>query len=308
MTLLSTRSYVAAGMLALAGMVGSVSVAAAPPAAAAAAKKEITWAGCEVTKTAFMAELAKGFEAKTGIKVKLQGGGASAGIRLTASGKTDTGGTCRHRLFVNGMPVGIELRSHMYQVAWDALVVITHPTNPVSNISVADLKKVYNGKIKNWKELGGEDQPIVIGIHDDKYDGVGQMFRMLAFGYQEYEFLADVQKFASTGPLESFVEKTPYSIAVDGISSAKRRKLKVLSLDNMVPTKEMVGTGKYPWYRPLYLVTNAEPSAESLQLIEYALSPEGQKIIADQGTVNLSEGQALEPLWEKTKAKLGFQF
>ena len=285
-------------------MLAALSLVLATPVLAAA--KTIKWAGCEVTKAAFMSELAKGFEAKTGIKVQLQGGGASAGIRLSASKLTETGGTCRHRLFVNGTPVGTELRSKLTQVAWDALVVITHPSNPVHNISLADLKKIYNGRIKNWKELGGDNEPIIIATHDDKYDGVAQMFRILMFGYQEYEFLADTKKFPSTGPLEAFVEKTPYSIAVDGVSSAKRKRVQVMELEHIAPTKENISSGRYPYFRPLYLATNTEPTPEATQLIDYALSPEGQKIISEQGTVNMAEGKSLVPLWEKTRAKFGF--
>lgn len=269
----------------------------------AEAKKELTWTGCGITKTAFMKEVAAGFEKKTGIRIKLVGGGATKGIQFAASNKTDIGGSCRHRLTVNGVAVGTELRTNIHQVAWDALVAITHPSNSVADISTANLKKVFNARVSNWKELGGANRKIIVVSREGKYSGEGQMFRVLVFGYQEHDFLVKSKEFSSTEPLEAYVEQTPNTLAVDGVSSAKRRKVKILSLDGVPPTKANIAAGRYPLFRPLYLVTNTQPSPEVTQLIEFALGPEGQKIISDQGTVNLQEGKGLVEPWKVIKAK-----
>lgn len=266
-------------------------------------KKELTWAGCGITKTAFMKELSAGFEKKTGIKIKLAGGGATKGIRSAASNQADIGGSCRHRLTVNGVVVGTELRTNMHHVAWDALVAVTHPSNPVADISTANLKKVYNARISNWKELGGANRKIIVAAREGKYSGAEQMFRALVFGYQEHEFLVKSKQFSSSEPLEAYVEQTPNTLAIDGVSSAKRGKVKILSLDGIPPTKANIADGRYPLFRPLYLVTNTQPSPEVAQLIEFALGPEGQKIISDQGTVNLQEGKGLVEPWKVIKAK-----
>lgn len=268
-------------------------------------KKELTWTGCGITKTAFMKELGEAFEKKTGTKINLSGGGATKGIRFAASNLTDVGGSCRHRLSVNGVVVGTELRTNIHQVAWDALVVITHATNSVSDISTDDLKKVYNARITNWAELGGADEKIIVVTRKGKYSGVGQMFRALVFDYQEHDFLVESVEFPSTGPLEAFVEKTPNTLAIDGVSSARKRKVKFLSLDGIEPNKENISAGRYPLFRPLYLVTNGNPSTEVAQLIEFALSDEGQEIISAQGTVSLKEGSGLVDKWKVLKAKHG---
>jgi phosphate transport system substrate-binding protein len=74
----------------------------------------------------------------------------------------------------------------------------------------------------------------------------------------------------------------------------------------VAPTKENIAAGKYPLFRPLYLAINkSKASAETKKFIEYALSPEGQAIIAEQGTVNLQEGEALNTMWEAKKASIG---
>ncbi|MDZ7804928.1 substrate-binding domain-containing protein, partial [Thiohalophilus sp.] len=86
---------------------------------------DINWAGCGITKKAFMAELAKAYEAKTGIHISLSGGGATKGIRNAAAGNIDIGGACRTSL--NSLDE--ERNAHQIPVAWDALVVVTNKDN-----------------------------------------------------------------------------------------------------------------------------------------------------------------------------------
>ena len=112
---------------------------------------ELIWAGCGITKKAFMAELAKAYEKKTGIKIRLQGGGATKGIRKAVKGEIHIGGACRASLEKHPLERG----AYQIPVAWDALVVIVNKNNPIDNISFDQIKGLYLGKIKNWKELGG---------------------------------------------------------------------------------------------------------------------------------------------------------
>ena len=268
---------------------------------------DLKWTGCGITKKAFMKELARAYEQKTGTKIKLSGGGASKGIRAASAGTTDIGGTCRHWLKgVNSELNPQEQDAELIQVAWDALVVIVNPDNDVDDVALDQLKQVYNGEIAKWSELGGADRPIGVIARDGKTSGVGHMFRQLVFSDPEYTIKARALRVKSTGPLEKKVEKVKTAIAIDGISSAKKRKVKFLSLDGVAPTKENIAAGKYPLFRPLYLAINkSKASAETKKFIEYALSPEGQAIIAEQGTVNLKEGEALNAMWEAKKASVG---
>jgi phosphate transport system substrate-binding protein len=268
---------------------------------------DLKWTGCGITKKAFMKELAQAYEQKTGIAIKLSGGGASKGIRTASAGTTDIGGTCRHWLKdVNSEINPQERDAELIQVAWDALVVIVHPYNEVDDISVEQLKQIYQGKISKWSEVGGADRPIGVIARDGKTSGVGYMFRQLVFSDPEYTIKARALRVKSSGPLEKKVEKIKTAIAIDGISSAKKRKVKFLSLDGVVPTKENIAAGKYSLFRPLYLAINkSKASAETKKFIEYALSPEGQAIISEQGTVNLQEGEALNAMWEAKKARVG---
>lgn len=264
----------------------------------------LTWKGCGITKIAFMSEIATAFEKKTGTAIQLNGGGASKGIRAASANTTNIGGTCRHHLKnASGNPIPEEQNANLIQVAWDALVVIVHPDNPVDNISMQQLQDIFDGKISSWSQLGGPNKPIVLVTRDGLDSGVGHMFRLLVFNDPKKVFKSRSLKLKSTGPVERKVEKTPMALAMDGISSARKRKLKFLSINGIFPNKDNIAQGLYPLFRPLYLAINRHNAgARTLKVIDFVLSHQGQKIISQQQTVNLAEGFALNKLWaEKTK-------
>lgn len=249
----------------------------------------ITWAGCGITKKAFMAELARAYEQKTGVKVVLQGGGATKGIREAAKGAITIGGACRIALERHPM----ERRADQVPVAWDALVVIVNKDNPVEDISFEQLRNLYLGKIRNWKELGGKDAPIELYVRRGNLSGVGRTLRELVFAELDQRFVAK-HVVKSSGPLEKGIEKNPLGIGVTGVSSAKRRNVKILTLEGYEPSYENIKNGDYTLYRPLYLVRQKgrhDPLADDF--IRFAQSEEGKQIIRDAGTVPYADALPL---------------
>lgn len=263
---------------------------------------ELTWTGCGITKKAFMEEIALAYKKKTGNSVKISGGGATKGIRAVSAGTSDSGGTCRHWLGGPDNKDPREANAKLVQVAWDALVVIVHQDNPVNNITLKQLRDIYDGTLTSWNSFGWDDKKIALVTRSGDDSGVGHMFRLLVFGNPQYQFKARSYVFKSTGPLEKKIVGTVTALGIDGISSAKKTKVKVLSLNGIAPTKTNIASGKYPLFRPLYVVINKAADPRVQDLIAFMLSPEGQMIIANQGAVNLAEGKALEPLWQD-KAK-----
>lgn len=246
----------------------------------------IQWAGCGISKKAFMTELAKAYTKKTGIKVKLSGGGATKGIRNAAKGTIDIGGACRVSLERHKE----ERDAFQIPVAWDALVAFVHKDNPVDNVSFKQLNRIYLGEITNWKELGGKDAPIELYVRRGKMSGVGRTLRELVFANYDQKFDKATYVVKSSGPVEKGVVKNLNGFGVSGISSAKKRKLKLLKLDGKAPTYENIKNGSYALYRPLYLVIKRGNKAPLIRnFIKYALSREGQAIIRAQGTVPYSE-------------------
>ena len=261
-------------------------------------QKEISWTGCGITKKAFMSEVAKAYQEKTGIAINMSGGGATKGIRQVAAGKVDIGGSCRHQL-----PHPEEQGVKMHHVAWDALAVIVHPKNPIDNITYEQLQDVMSGRITRWQELGGMDRPIKVFTRKGKISGVGLMSRELLFADTDMDFHS-TQEFPSTGPLEKALEQEPLAIALDGISSAKKRNLKVLRLNEIYPTMDNIANGSYKLFRPLYLVTNKKSSLETKKFLSWLRSREAQKIIESQGTLPYSKGRHLRKEYFKNMAKV----
>jgi phosphate transport system substrate-binding protein len=243
----------------------------------------ITWAGCGITQKSFMKELALGFEIKTGIHIQIEGGGATRGIRDTAKGEVMMGGSCRMTLPLNN---SLESYVTLNPVAWDALAVILHKDNPVSNISSEDIKKIYSGEIKNWQQLGGPDQPIHLYVRAGKISGVGYAIRQYVFHDSGYDFVTAPEYIKkSSGPIEKAVEIDPNAIAITGVSSARKRDVKIISIDNYVPSYQNVKSGNYIFYRPLYLVTGANSNQTVRDFVKYATSAAGKQIIRNNGTV-----------------------
>lgn len=253
------------------------------PVHSASDDNTITWAGCGITKKAFMAELAKAYEAKTGIKVVLQGGGATRGIRDTVKLRMDMGGSCRMSLPEEDRS---ELHASLHPVAWDALVVILNKKNPVKSLTSKQIQDIYLGKVSNWKQVGGQNIPLHLYVRQGKISGVGYAIRQYLFENSTTEFKTNSQYVKrSSGPIERGIEKDISGIAITGVSSARKRQVKIISLDNKSPTYENVRDGKYGLYRPLYLVTTPTPSPKVKKFVSFAMSKEGRKILRDNGTV-----------------------
>jgi phosphate transport system substrate-binding protein len=243
----------------------------------------IRWAGCGITKKAFMAELARAYEKKTDIKVVLQGGGATRGIRDTVNLRMDMGGSCRMNLPASDRA---ELHASLHPVAWDALVVIANPRNPVKNLSQEQIQKIYQGKITNWRQVGGPNMALHLYVRRGKISGVGYAIRQYLFEDSNVEFKTNKRFIMrSSGPIERAIEKDVGGIAITGVSSARKRQVKVISLDHKSPTFENVMRGKYGLYRPLYLVTTPTPSPKVKNFVSFAMSKEGREIIRNNGTV-----------------------
>lgn len=258
-----------------------------------ASAKTLEWGGCGITKKAFMFALADAFKERTGIAIDIHGGGATHGIRGAAKGEINMGGACRPAMAGNPQE---DVR--MVHVAWDALVGIVHPSNPVESLTSDELRQIFRGQITNWKQVGGPDKFIVVGYRSAPLSGVGFSFRELGFREKTGpgDFTSGVAR-KSSGPLETAVEHLPNAFAVTGVSSAKKRDVKIIGVDGIAPSPENIATGKYPLFRPLYLTVPHNPDPAVERFVEFALSDAGQEIIREEGTVNLQMGRHLNNPW-----------
>ena len=240
------------------------------------------------------------------VRISVTGGGSGTGIASLINGTVDIANASRQikqEEIDQAESNGVEPVEHI--IARDAIAVIVNPENPVSQLTLKQISDIYSGKITNWKDVGGPNQKIKVMTREGKISGVGRMVRELLFKDPEHEFPAEAAVFKSSGPLEKAVENEPWTIGFTGISSAKKRSVKMVSIDGKEPSYENIASGKYMLYRPLYLTISQNPRPEIRKFVAFILSDEGQAIIKKEGTVTLKDGSSLWAIYNSAMKEAG---
>jgi phosphate transport system substrate-binding protein len=245
----------------------------------------LTVSGCSVSYVGYLKDLAQEYEKRTGIKVFVRGGGTVGGLENLREGKVDFAATCRNR--IEGDPEDVEF----IQVAWDALVFIVHPSNPVNNITLDDVRAIYDAKITNWSQLKGKDSPLKLFISAPKkgLSGLEDSIKKMVLKGKGHVITHNTISLPSGGMVEQTVEKTPDGFAVSGFTSARKRSVKILRLNGISPTKKNIIKNKYKLRRLLFLVVPKNPEIKVKKFIDFALSKEGQQFISSSGVVSLRD-------------------
>lgn len=259
---------------------------------------ELRWVGCAESKRGFMDTLAAAYEEETGSEIRLEALDVKQGILAIASGGADMGGSGRHKLPDDDRSV------RLIPVAWDALVAVVHTTNPVKNISLNDLRAVFNGTVTNWRELGGADARIEVVVRQDPTSAVGLLGRELLFHNSHHGFPAGATQVESSGRLEKRVAEKHYAIALSATSAGKPGGVSMLSLDDTEPTYQNVAAGKYPLARPLYLIVPKSASDQVKAFAKFATKPAGQESLKRAGTINIADGAGLWTRYRQAMTQL----
>lgn len=257
------------------------------PRVPAFAAEYITGSGCSVSNTGYLTDLAAEYERRTGIKVLVRGGGSAVGIDDLRSRSVDFAASCRSRDASD--PADIQF----VQVAWDALVPIVHPSNPVDSVTTQQVRDIYGLRISNWSQLKGRNAPVKVFVSRAKkgLSGVEASMRALILQGKDPVEGPSVLMLASTAIVEQMVEQTPEGFAVTGFSSAQRRSVKMLKVNGVRPTTKNIINGTYPFRRPLYILLPRDPKPEVKKFVEYVLSADGQRFIRSRNVVSLTDIQ-----------------
>ncbi len=167
-------------------------------------------------------------------------------------------------------------------VAMDGLSAVVHPSNPLANLTIEQIRDIYTGKIKNWKELGGPDQLIVV-ISRDTNSGTYESFETLVMNKEKMG--EKVEYVGSNGAIRQRVMSTPAAIGYVGLAFVDG--VKSLTVNGVEATPATVTSKKYPIARPLYMYTNGRPKPGTplQEFITLYATPDGKKIIEDTGFV-----------------------
>ncbi len=167
-------------------------------------------------------------------------------------------------------------------LAYDGIAVIVHPDNPVNDLTIDELARIYTGKITNWKELGGEDAAIVV-IGREAGSGTRDGFESITGTKENCVYR---QELTSTGDVITAVSQNPAAIGYASLASVKQT-VKALSVDGVTPSEESVKDGSYKVQRPFVLVTKTGGalSEAAQKFFDFATSAEAAEIIATAGAV-----------------------
>lgn len=174
------------------------------------------------------------------------------------------------------MPVG-------HAVAMDGVCMIVHPSNPVKALTMAQVKDIFNGKIRNWKEVGGADAAIV-PISRDSSSGTFETFESLVM--KKEKLAGHVETVNSNPAGKARVASTAGAIAYVGLGFIDR-EVAALKVNDIMPNRKTIATGQYPVSRPLFMFTNGYPKLGSLlhAFTSFYLTEKGQEIIEAKGFV-----------------------
>lgn len=221
-----------------------------------------------------------------GAVVQVTGGGSGVGISALINGTTEICASSREmkdsektKLRERWNTMGKEI-----PVAKDGVTVYLNVSNPVSELSLEQLKDIYTRKVKNWRELGGSDAPILIYGRESS-SGTYVFFKdTVLLGA---DFAPETQTMPGTAAIVNAVSKDPNGIGYGGVayaSGVKHLRLKKTPGGTAYdPTEENVKSGVYPLSRDLFFYLKQGPSGEIKKFIDWVLSPAGQEIVTKVG-------------------------
>jgi phosphate transport system substrate-binding protein len=223
------------------------------------------------------------------VSVAVTGGGSGTGIAALFSNTCDIAELSRE---LNSEEIAMARQKgfepKQITVALDGLAVVVNPANPLSRLTLDQLAAIFSGSIRNWKEVGGNDLPIVV-LSREVNSGTHVYFKehVLRRGRKEsqVEFAANALMLPSSQAIADEVAQNPCAIGYFGMGyiSAKVKALAIAVDANSAyvqPTVENVVSQAYPISRPLLMVTRGQPLGLVASFVNFVLSAEGQKIVA----------------------------
>ena len=221
--------------------------------------------------------LGEAFENETGIAVTYNATGSGAGIQAVQEGRCDIGLASRN-LKDEEKASGLEGTI----LAYDGIAIIVNPDNPVSDLDVETVAKIYTGEIKNWKDIGGNDAEIVL-IGREAGSGTRDGFESITDTEDACQYR---QELTSTGDVITTVASNPGAIGYASLASVKST-VKVLTIGGVAPSEATIKDGSYVVQRPFVLVTKKDvPLSERAQkFFDYITSDAANEIISGAGVV-----------------------
>lgn len=222
-------------------------------------------------------KLAEKYKEKNNVNIEINQIGSSAGITNAVNGVSEIGMSSRD--------LKEEEKASLQEtvIAYDGIVVVTHPSNHVKNLTIAQVKDIFTGKITNWKEVGGDDLEIVVVSREDG-SGSRDAFQEIV-GYSSGELVRNSIIANGNGNIKTTVATNKHAVGFISFEYIDE-SINTVSINGVEATAENVLRQKYSLSRPFLFVHKEENlSDEGKKFIDFILSSEGQKIVRETGAI-----------------------
>jgi phosphate transport system substrate-binding protein len=222
-------------------------------------------------------------EKNPALRISISGGGSGHGVKSVGAGEIDIGAASRDvkstemETYPDLKPVGI---------GKDSVAIVVHPSNGVSELTMAQASKIFAGEITNWKDIGGANEAIRV-ITREEGSGTREVFEKYVMRPSEKEIAGKASVKPSNGEVRATVSGDEKSIGYVSLGYVDH-SVKALKIDGVEATVEDVLSDKYPIVRTLYLITKGEPDELEKAFIDFVLSEEGQNVVEDMGYIKLT--------------------
>lgn len=221
--------------------------------------------------------LGEAFQNDTGISFTYNPTGSGSGIKAVQEGRCDIGLSSRD-LKDEEKSAGLNATV----LAFDGIAIIVNPSNPVADLSLETIAKIYTGEITNWSEVGGSDAEIVL-IGREAGSGTRDGFESITDTEDACKYR---QELTSTGDVITTVSQNPNAIGYASVASVKD-SVKALAVDGVIPNESTIKDGSYVVQRPFVLVTKngTKLSAAAQKFFDYITSADANVLISAAGVV-----------------------
>jgi phosphate transport system substrate-binding protein len=209
--------------------------------------------------------------------------GSTTGISAIIDGTADIGMSSREVKPAEKTAAstkGVEMKPTI--VAYDGLGVIVNQANPLTTLTKKQVEQIFTGEVTDWSAVGGKPGKISIYTRNTS-SGTYSDWKELAMKKRDYA--RGAQKMAGHEQIAAEVGKNPNGIGYVGLAYMKAAGIKVVPVDGVAPTPEVIRADKYPYARPTYYYTKGEPAGVAKSFIDFTLSPAGQTIVENVGFI-----------------------
>lgn len=211
------------------------------------------------------------------IRITVAGGGSGVGVQKVGEGLAQIGNTGRPLKEKEIKSYGLET----FPFAIDGVAAAVNPANPVISLTKAQLKDIFSGKIRNWKEIGGKNAPITLYVRED---GSGTRETFEDRGLDKGTSAPSANVVNSNGAMKTAIAQDPNAIGYVGIGHLDD-SIRGISVDGKTPTQANAANGAYPITRLLYMNTKGKPQGIVKAFVDYIYSPAGAELIKAAGYI-----------------------